>query len=38
MTIAATCGHDRRGNEIDSDEIMLVASEYKMWAKKHHLK
>ncbi len=38
MAIAATCGHDRRGNETDSDEIMQVASEYKKWAEKHQLK
>lgn len=32
MAIANTCGHDRRGNEIESDEIQLVAAEYKKWA------
>ena len=32
MSIASTCGHDRRGNETESDEIQLVAAEYKKWA------
>lgn len=32
MAIASTCGHDRRGNETESDEIQLVAAEYKKWA------
>ena len=32
MAIASTCGHDRRGNETESDEIQLVATEYKKWA------
>ena len=31
MAIATTCGHDRRGNEIASDEIQMVAQEYKKW-------
>ena len=35
MAIVSTCGHDRRGNETDSDEIQLVASEYKQWALDH---
>ncbi len=34
MAIASTCGHDRRGNETESDEIQLVAAEYKNWAIK----
>ena len=32
MAIANTCGHDRRGNSTDSDEIQLVAKEYRKWA------
>lgn len=32
MAIASTCGHDRRGNETGSDEIQMVAGEYKKWA------
>lgn len=37
MAIASTCGHDRRGNETESDEIQLVAAEYKKWAIKQGL-
>lgn len=37
MVIAETCGHDRRGNEIESDDIQLVAKEYKKWAKSQNL-
>lgn len=35
MAIVSTCGHDRRGNETDSDEIQLVAATYKQWALQH---
>ncbi|MDO5424020.1 MAG: N-6 DNA methylase [Eubacteriales bacterium] len=31
MAIAETCGHDRRGNEIFSDDIQEVAKEYHKW-------
>lgn len=37
MAIASTCGHDRRGNETGSDEIQLIAAEYKKWAIKQGL-
>lgn len=37
MAIADTCGHDRRGNSIDSDEIQLVAAEYHKWEKEQGL-
>ena len=33
MAIAETCGHDRRGNEILSDDIKEVAKEYHQWAQ-----
>ncbi len=33
MAIAETCGHDRRGNEIFSDDIKEVAAEYHRWAQ-----
>ena len=33
MAIASTCGHDRRGNETDSDEIQLISQKYKKWIK-----
>ena len=37
MSIVQTCGHDRRGNEIDSDEIQLVAEKYHEWLIDHPL-
>ncbi len=37
MAICDTCGHDRRGNEIDTDDIQLVAKEYHEWAKRQKL-
>lgn len=37
MAIADTCGHDRRGNEIGSDDIRDVAAEYHRWLKDHPL-
>lgn len=37
MAIADTCGHDRRGNEIASDDIRNVAEEYHKWMKDHPL-
>lgn len=37
MAIADTCGHDRRGNEIASDDIQHVAAKYHEWIKEHPL-
>ena len=37
MAIADTCGHDRRGNEIGSDDIQLVAAKYHEWIVNHPL-
>lgn len=37
MSIVQTCGHDRRGNETDSDEIQLVAAKYHEWLIEHPL-
>ena len=31
MCICETCGHNRRGQEIESDDISLVSEEYKKW-------
>ena len=31
MAIANTCGHDRRGNEIESDDIKDIAVEFRKW-------
>ncbi len=33
MAVAETCGHDRRGNLKDDDDIMNVAGEFKKWVK-----
>ena len=33
MAIASTCGHDRRGNFVDSDDIQRIAAEYHKWEK-----
>lgn len=37
MAIVGTCGHDRRGNETDSDEIQLVSGEYRKWLNEHSI-
>lgn len=37
MAICDTCGHDRRGNEIESDDIKYVSAEYHKWAKEKGL-
>lgn len=37
MAIAETCGHDRRGNEIESDDIQKISSAYHKWAKEQGL-
>jgi len=34
MAIAETCGHDRRGKEITSDEILDIPKIYRDWEKK----
>lgn len=36
MCIAETCGHDRRGNIIENDDISQIATEFKKWAKEHN--
>jgi len=33
MAIAETCGHDRRGNPKEGDDISNIANEFKKWAK-----
>ena len=38
MTIAETCGHDRRGNLKEDDDIAKIPEEFKKWAKKHNFK
>ena len=36
MCIAETCGHDRRGNIKEEDDIVNIASEFKKWAKENN--
>ena len=38
MAIAETCGHDRRGNETEQDDISEIANQFKEWKKKVNLK
>lgn len=35
MAVAEYCGHDRRGKEIDEDDVTNVANEFKNWEKKN---
>jgi len=35
MAVAEFCGHDRRGKEIEEDDIITVAKEFKEWSKKN---
>ena len=37
MAIAETCGHDRRGNSTDSDDIVLIADKYHQWLKQQDI-
>lgn len=37
MAIADTCGHDRRGNQVGSDDIQVIAKLYKKWEKEQGL-
>ena len=36
MCIAETCGHDRRGNLREEDDIVNIASEFKKWAQENN--
>jgi len=38
MAIAETCGHDRRGNVKDEDDISKIPMEFKKWANEHNFK
>lgn len=38
MAIAETCGHDRRGNIKNEDDILKIANEFKKWAIKNNFK
>ena len=33
MSIAETCGHDRRKKPIDSDDISIISKEFHKWSK-----
>jgi type I restriction enzyme M protein len=38
MAIAETCGHDRRGNVKEEDDIAQISFEFKKWAKENNFK
>lgn len=38
MAIAETCGHDRRGNETEQDDILEIANQFNMWKNSAKLK
>jgi len=35
MAIAETCGHDRRGNVKEEDDVSEIANEFRKWAKEN---
>ena len=35
MAVCETCGHDRRGNLTEDDDILNVASNFKKWREKN---
>lgn len=36
MCVAETCGHDRRGNIKEEDDIALISSQFDSWAKENN--
>lgn len=38
MAVAETCGHDRRGKEIQDDDILKVSDSFKKWSKENNFK
>ncbi len=36
MAVAEYCGHDRRGKEIEDDDLAAVAKEFKEWSKRNN--
>lgn len=38
MSIAETCGHDRRGKKLPNDDVLEVANKFKEWLKKNKIK
>lgn len=37
MCIAETCGHDRRGNQLDGDDISMVSMAFNKWKKENNI-
>lgn len=37
MCVAEYCGHDRRGNETDSDDIASIAGKFREWKKNNNI-
>lgn len=35
MAVAETCGHDRRGNLREEDDVSDVAGKFREWAKEN---
>ncbi len=38
MAVAETCGHNRRGKELENDDILKVAKSFREWSKKNDFK
>jgi type I restriction enzyme M protein len=38
MCIAESCGHDRRGNQTEEDDISKISQEFKKWARENKFK
>lgn len=38
MCVAESCGHDRRGNETDTDDITSISTQFKKWAEENNFK
>jgi type I restriction enzyme M protein len=38
MAVAEYCGHDRRGKEIEKDDVVDIAEEFKKWAIENNFK
>lgn len=37
MAIAETCGHDRRGNVIDEDDVAKISASFREWSKHNNI-
>ena len=38
MAVAETCGHDRRGNFVDDDDISKISLKFREWQLKNNVK